>query len=104
MQKMCPKILGDYECKKKPNGGLKGEGGEGLTLFFTNFDKNYYFFVLKNFRKSILRYVKNVSQSIRELRVPEPTLMGGPKGMGEGNCASSNTYFGTYAVAVHWWL
>ena len=29
--------------------------------------------------------MKLVSQSIRGLRVPEPTLMGGPKEMGEGN-------------------
>ena len=56
---------------------MRGPKG-AIESLFSNFGKSYYFFVLK----SILWYVKDVS-------ITEPTLMGGPKGMGGeflGNC------------------
>ena len=44
------------------------------TWFFTNFGHNYHFLFFG--WKSILRYLRNVSQNIRGLRVPEPPQMG----------------------------
>ena len=78
---MCPKILEGYELtstrsvEPSPNGGAKGGwmiGIDGRTLVFTIFGKNYIFFVLKNY-----------PQVCEDVSLTEPTLMGGPKGMGE---------------------